>query len=76
MRDKDTMDRPPRDKSEDKRKSSNYSGGSSKRFKNDEVNYDCIFTIPLEKIFTDLKNQNIFRKPRPINLTKHMKDIS
>ena len=46
MRDEDKTDRTPRDKLVDKRNGIDYSRGSSKRFKTDEEDYDCIFAIP------------------------------
>lgn len=76
MRDEDKRDRPPRDRSKDKRKGIDYSSRPLKRFKNDEEDYDSIFTIPQEIIFVELKDQNIFRQPRPSSLLEHMKDIS
>ena len=30
--------------------------------------------MPQGKIFVELKNENVFKKPRPINVPKHMKD--
>ena len=47
-----------------------------KRFKTDKEDFDCIFTMPQEKIFAKLKDENVFRQPRPINVPEHMKDKS
>ena len=52
--------KPPRDESRDKRKFTDYSDSSAKRFKANNDDFDCIFTIPQEKIFFELKDQNIF----------------
>ena len=35
---------------------------------------DCIFTMPQEKIFAELKDENILRQPKPTILPDHMKD--
>ena len=44
------------------------------RFKTDEEEFDCIFTMPQEKIFAELKEENVLRQPKPIVLLVHMKD--
>ena len=75
-REEDRLSRPVRDRVEDKRKSSDYSGSSAKRFKNDEEDFDWIFTMPQEKIFSELKDENVFRQSRQINVPEHMKDKS
>ena len=46
MREEDKENRPPKDKSGNKRKGTDYSGGPSKRFKTNEEDNDCIFMIP------------------------------
>ena len=70
----DRPTKPPRDESRDKRKNLEYSGNSAERFKVDDDDFDCIFTILQEKIFTELKDQNIFQQPKPYNIPEHMKD--
>ena len=50
------MTKPPIDDSRDKRKIIDYFGSSAKRFKADDNDFDCIFTIPHEKIFAKLKD--------------------
>ena len=49
--------RPLRDTAEDKRKISDYSGIAVKRFKADEEEFNCIFTMPQDKIFAKLKKR-------------------
>ena len=68
--------RPPRDTVGDKRRSSDYSGDTVKRFKANEEEFGCIFTMPQEKIFTELKDENILRQTKPTILPYHMKDKS
>ena len=60
-RDDNRSNIPTRDKAEDKRKRSNYSSSTAKRFKTDEGDFDYIFTMPQEKIFAELKVENVFR---------------
>ena len=60
-RDDNKTSRLARDRAEDKRKGSDYSSSSAKRFKTDKKDFDCIFTMPQEKIFGELKNENVFR---------------
>ena len=67
-RDDNRTSRPTRDRAKDKRKGSDYSSSSAKKFKSEDEDFDCIFTIPQEKIFAELKDENIFRQPRPINV--------
>ena len=66
--------RPPRDTTRDKRKRPEYSEDASKRYKTDDGEFDYIFTIPQEKIFTELKNKNVLRQPNRTTLPDHMKD--
>ena len=49
-----------RDESREKRKNIEYSNNPSKRFRKEDDDFDCIFTIPYENIFIELKDQNIF----------------
>ena len=74
MKYEERMTKPPRNESIDKRKITDYSCSSAKRFKADDDDFDCIFTIPQEKIFVELKDQNIFQQPKPYSILKHMKD--
>ena len=74
MGDDGRTDRPPRDTAIDKKRSLDYSGGVAKRFKVDEEEFDCIFTMLQEKIFAELKDENILRKPNKTILPDHMKD--
>ena len=75
-RDDNRTSKPARDRVEDKRKSLEYSSGLAKRFRSDEEDLDFIFTMPQEKIFVELKDENVFRQPRPINVPEHMKTSS
>ena len=68
------MERPPRDTAKDKGKSSNFFERPTKKYKTDEGDFDCIFTMPQEKIFAELKNENILRQPNQIMVPDHMKD--
>ena len=45
-----------------------------KRFKAEEEDFNNIFTIPQEKIFTKLKDQNIFQKWKSYGIPEHVKD--
>ena len=53
------MGRPLRDTTRDKRKRLEYFEDAAKRYKTDEEDFDCIFTMPQEKIFAELKDENI-----------------
>ena len=46
MGDDSRASRPPRDTAGDKRRNLDYSDGATKRFKVDEEEFDCIFTMP------------------------------
>ena len=58
----------------DKRKNPDYSKNVAKRYRADEKEFDCIFTMPQEKIFTEFKDENILRQPKPTILPDHIKD--
>ena len=45
-----------------------------KKYKTNEEEFDCIFIMPQEKIFAELKNENILRQPNRIMVPDHMKD--
>ncbi len=53
------MGRPPRDTAKDKRKSSDFPERPTKKYKSDEEDFNCIFTMQQEKIFAELKNENV-----------------
>ena len=57
--------RPLRDTSGDKRKSSDYFASAANRFKVEEEEFDCIFSMPQEKIFVELKDENVLKQPKP-----------
>ena len=74
MGDDGRTDKPPRDTVREKKRSLDYSGGVAKRFKADEEEFDCIFTMPQEKNFVELKDENILRRPNKTILPDHIKD--
>ena len=53
-----------------------YNCNPQKRFKPEEEGFDYTFIMPQEKIFAELKDQNIFRAPKPYNVPNHLKDQS
>ena len=54
----------------------NYSCNPQKRFRPEEEGFDYTFVMPQEKIFAELKDQNIFRTPKLYNVPNHLKDHS
>ena len=53
-----------------------YQSNPPKRFKLEEESFDYTFTMPLEKIYAELKDQGIFCSPKPYNIPDHMMDRS
>ena len=53
-----------------------YNCNPQKRFRPEEEGFDYTFIMPQEKIFAELKDQNIFRAPKPYNVPNHLKDRS
>ena len=51
-----------------------YSCNSQKRFKQREESFDYTFTMLLEKIFAELKDQNILCTLKLYNMSNHLKD--
>ena len=59
-----------------KSRENDYNCNPQKRFKLEEEDLDYTFIMPQEKIFVELKDQNIFRTPKPYNVSNHLKERS
>ena len=65
-----------RSNTRDKYRNVEYNDNPTKRFWRDDENFDYIFTISKEKVFAELKDQNIFCQLRPYSIPEYMKEKS